>query len=336
MSLKTKSLLTPCRLKLAKNNTVFIFLGLLLISVYSLAAGTLVEKTVATVNNEPILQSDLNQLDERLEKASMIDDLLLFDQTTETLRKNKSAQLQFLINEKIIDSEVKRHNLTVTTDRVDQEIRDIAKRNNMQKEDLFKSIQMQGISIPDYQAFMKLRIERQSVVEQEVTSKIRLSEDDILAFYANESGKKNIKLAEYTLSHIFFSPQKGSPNEALDRAKKVLEQIKGGASFDSLLSKYTEEPNSSSNGFLGTFKSGEFSPDMEKSVRDLDVGETSEIVRSRSGYHIIKVTHKKMVVDPDFEKAKEKYRGILFEKVFKRQFKAWLDLKREESTIKLN
>ena len=38
----------------------------------------------------------------------------------------------------------------------------------------------------------------------------------------------------------------------------------------------------------------------------------------------------------DFEKAKEKYRGILFEKVFKRQFKAWLDLKREESTIKLN
>lgn len=336
MSLKIKNLLIPCQLKLVKNKTLFVFLSLLLMSLYSFGANVLIEKTVATVNNEPILQSDLNQLDQRLAKASMIDDLLLLDQTTDTLKKNKAAQLQFLINEKILDSEVKRHNLTVTTDRVDQEVRDIAKRNNMSKEDLYKNIQMQGISIPDYQAFMKMRIERQSVVEQEVTSKIRLSEDDILAFYANESGKKNIKIVEYTLSHIFFSPQKGSASEALERAKKVLEQIKRGSSFDSLLSKNTEEPNSSANGFLGTFKSGEFSPEMERAVRDLNEGETSDIVRSRSGYHIIKVTNKKLVVDPEFEKTKEKYRGILFEKVFKRQFKAWLDLKREESTIKIN
>jgi len=321
-------------LKPVKNNLTFIFASFLLTGFYSYAS-VLVEKTVAIVNNEPILQSDLNQLDGRLQKASMIDDLLLFDQTTDSLRKNQAAQLQFLINEKIIDSEVKRHNLTITMDRVDQEIKDIAKRNNMNKDDLFKNIQMQGISIPDYQSFMKLRIERQSVVEQEVTSKIRLSDDDILAYYANESGRKISKIVEYTLSHIFFSPQKGSPNEALERAKKVLEQIKGGASYDTLLGKNTEEQNSS-NGFLGTFKSGEFSPEMEKAVRDLNVGEISEIVRSRTGFHIIKVTNKKLVTDPEFEKTKEKYRGLLFEKVFKRQFKAWLDLKREESTIKIN
>jgi peptidyl-prolyl cis-trans isomerase SurA len=221
-------------------------------------------------------------------------------------------------------------------DRVDMEIREIAKRNNMSKDDLIRTIQSQGINIADYQAFMKQRIERQSVVEQEVTSKIRLSDEDILAFYTSDSKKTFTKINEYTLSHIFFSPEKGGPQEALSRAQEVLSQIRGSKSFDSLLTKVTEETSPSSNGFLGTFKSGEFSPDMEKAVRDLNIGEVSEIVRSRTGFHIIKLVGKKLVADPEFEKNKEKSRGLLFEKVFKRQFKAWIDLKREEASIKIN
>ncbi len=337
MYLKIKNLSIRCLWKLIRNN-YFSLLFLTIISSLNFQshAAVLVEKTVAIVNNEPVLQSDLNQLEERLRKASMIDDLLLFDQTLDGLKKNREAQLQFLINEKILDSEVKRQNMTITMDRVDQEIRDIAKRNSMSKEELFKNIQMQGISIPDYQSFMKQRIERQSIVEQEVTSKIRLSDDDILAFYANESGKKISKTVEYTLAHIYFSPQKGGPTEALERAKKVLEQIKNGIPFNTLLNKATEEPNTAPNGLLGTFKSGEFSSDMEKAVRDLNVGDTSEVVRSRTGYHILKVMNKKLVTDPEFERTKDRYRGLLFEKVFKRQFKAWLDLKREDSNIKIN
>jgi peptidyl-prolyl cis-trans isomerase SurA len=294
------------------------------------------EKTIAIVNNEPILLSDLKSLDHRLSKAAMIDDLLLFDSSPDSIKKDPKGQLQFLINERIIDSEVKRHNLAVTMERVDQEIRDIAKRNNMSKEDLIKTIQSQGINISEYQDFMKLRIERQSVVEQEVTSKIRLSDEDVLAFYTNSSGKTFVKVNEYTLSHIFFLPEKSGAKEAEQRAQKVLDLINGGASFDSLLSKHTEEENPSNNGFLGTFKTGEFSAEMERAVRDLDIGNTSNVVKSRSGYHIIKLVAKKTIPDPEFEKQRDKYRSLLFERVFKRQFKAWIDLKREEAAIKLN
>jgi peptidyl-prolyl cis-trans isomerase SurA len=296
----------------------------------------LVEKTVAIVNNEPILLSDLKQLEGRLSKSGMIDDLLLFDSTPDSLKKNTSAQLQFLINERIIDSEVKRQNLTVTMDRVDQEIREIAKRNGINKESLINTLQSQGINIADYQDFMKQRIERQSVVEQEITSKIRLSDEDVLAFYTNESGKRFKKINEYTLAHIFFSPVKGGEQEALARAERTLALLREGTSFDKLLSKTTEEEGASPNGLLGTFKSGEFSEDMEKAVRDLNVGDFSKIVKSRTGYHIIKLLAKKLVTDPEFEKSKDKYRGLLFEKVFKRQFKAWLDLKRDEASIKMN
>ncbi len=335
MFLKTNNLSIKWWLKLAKSNLA-VSLIILFIFPLGLSAVELIEKTLAIVNNEPILLSDLHQLVQRLSKSGMVDDLLLFDASTESIKKDKAAQLQFLINEKIIDSEVKRHNLAVTMDRVDIEIREIAKRNNMSKEELIKTIQSQGINIADYQAFMKQRIERQSVVEQEVTSKIRLSDEDVLAFYTSDSKKTVNKINEYTLSHIFFSPEKGGPQQALARAQEILSEIRAGKSFDSLLLKITEESNPSANGFLGTFKSGEFSPDMEKAVRDLNIGEISDIVRSRTGFHIIKLTGKKLIADPEFEKNKDKFRGLLFEKVFKRQFKAWIDMKREDATIKIN
>lgn len=335
MYLRTNNLSIKWLSKPVKNSIVATIISLSIIP-QVLSAVELVEKTLAIVNNEPILLSDLHQLEQRLSKSGMVDDLLLFDSSPEAVKKDKTSQLQFLINERIIDSEVKRHNLAVTMDRVDMEIREIAKRNNMSKDDLIKTIQSQGINIADYQSFMKQRIERQSVVEQEVTSKIRLSDEDVLAFYTSDSKKTFNKINEYTLSHIYFSPEKGGAQGALARAQAVLTQIRSGKSFDALLSKTTEEANPSANGFLGTFKSGEFSPEMEKAVRDLNIGEVSDIVRSRTGFHIIKLVSKKMVADPDFEKNKEKFRGLLFEKVFKRQFKAWIDLKRDEASIKIN
>jgi peptidyl-prolyl cis-trans isomerase SurA len=325
----------PWQSKLAKSSALLV----LIITTHlptNCFADELVEKTVALVNNEPILLSDIKQLERRLSKSSMIDDLLLFDLPIESLKKDKKAQLQFLINERIVDSEVKRNNLGVTMDRVDQEIREIAKRNNISKEDLLKTLQTQGINSSDYQSFMKQRIERQSIVEQEITSKIRLSDEDVLAFYSGQTGKKFNKINEYSISHIFFNPQKGGAEQAYSRAKGVLEQIKSGTSFEKALSKSTEETSPAAGGMLGTFKSGEFSVEMEKAVKDLNIGEVSDVVKSRSGFHILKLVQKKLIADPDFEKNKEKYRALLFEKVFKRQLKAWIDLKREEASITLN
>ena len=133
-----------------------------------------------------------------------------------------------------------------------------------------------------------------------------------------------------------FDPQKNSPKEAVEKAKVILLQIRNGKSFDSLLFNSTDENPPSENGLLGTFKSGEFSPELEAAVKDLNIGEISEVVKSRNGFHILKLINKKDISDPEFEKLKEKYRGQLFERVFKRQFKAWLDLKRDESSIKIN
>ncbi|MGE3756183.1 MAG: SurA N-terminal domain-containing protein, partial [Pseudobdellovibrionaceae bacterium] len=125
---------------------------------FTYAAPTKVDSILAIVNSEVILESDLQKLVGRLTKGGMVDELVLVDKKPEQIKNDKKAQLNVLINEKILDSEVKRLNLTVTIEKVEQEIRSIAKRNNIARNDLINALKAQGVNVSDYQDFIKTRI----------------------------------------------------------------------------------------------------------------------------------------------------------------------------------
>lgn len=308
---------------------------ILLVLIASLANAELVEKTLAIVNSEVILLSDLKSLSGKFEKGNLVDDLLFFENSPDSIKKDQKLQLEYLINEKILDSEIKRQNLSVTLEKVDQEIRDVARKNRMNKEELLVAVKQQGIDPAEYQNFIKTRIEHQSLVEQEITSKIRISDEDVLAFYHSESGTGYKQVYEFGISHIFLSPRKDSPEKAYKRAGEVLTLLKAGDSFESLVTKYSDD-NGTPDGFLGSFRSGEFSKEFELAVKEIQIGDNTGIVKSKTGFHILKLNSKKIIADPKFEKTKEAFKAQLFDKIFKRQFKNWLEIKREESFIRIN
>lgn len=308
-----------------------------LISLVALSAhAEIVEKTVAIVNSEIVLESDFKELQKRIGKPGLIDESLLFDTSIEALKNNRKAQLNYLIDEKILQSEVKRLNLTVTNDRVDSEIKDMAKRNNVSEEQLLEIIKGQGLNPTEYRAFLKESIEKRSLMDSEIISKLRISDEDALNEYLKSSPTSRPSIDEFSVSHIFFSPKKGGPEAAQKRAETVLGKLRSGENFENLAQQFSEDPNFSSGGSLGSFKSGEFLPEIEESISNLKVNETTPIVKSRMGYHIVKLTGKKLTTDPRFEKAKEAIKAKLMESSFKRQLKTWLQSKREESSIRIN
>lgn len=313
-------------------------LGLLIFSVFcfSNSFAETVDKIVAVVNNEIVLQSDYNAFSKKIDKGEMVDDLLLFGDKPESLKNSQPKKLNYLINEKILDSEIKRLSLTVTIERVEQEIRDIAKRNGVTRNELISAIKAQGMNVSDYQDFIRTRIERQSLIEQEISSKIRVSDEDIVAEYMRSNPNSAKGAFEYTLAHIVFNPKKGGPVAAKERADKVLKRIRAGESFETLAEQNSEDPNFSSDGLLGTFKTGEFNPQMEQSVQNLDPGEVSQVAQTKSGFHIIKVLSKKVGMDANFDKYKERIRSALFENAFQKHFKNWLETKKEDSFLRIN
>ncbi len=295
-----------------------------------------VEKTLAVVNSEIVLESDLKLLQKRMTKPGMVDDALLMDKSVDSLKGDRKAQLNYLINEKLIESEIKRLNLAVTNDRVEAEFKDMAKRNNVPEAELENILKGQGITASEYKVFLKEKIEKQSLMDQEIISKLRISDDDALNEYLKNNPNSRPSIDEFSVAHIFFSPKKGGSESAYKRAETVLAKLRNGESFETLAEQYSEDPNFSSGGTLGTFKSGEFLPEIEEAISNLKVGETTGIVKSRLGFHIVKLTGKKLTTDPKFEKAKERIKAQLLETSFKRQLKFWLQNKRDESFVRIN
>jgi len=300
------------------------------------AQAEIVERIVATVNNEIILESDFKELQHKLKTPALIDETMLLGKSIDDLKKDRKTQLEYLINEKIMASEIKRLNHSVTMERVEQEIRDMAKKNNVSVNEVLAAFKAQGISTSEYQTFLKDKIEKQALIESEIISKLRISDDDALAEYLKKNPENKSSVNEFTIAHIYFNPKKGGAEAALSRAQAVLTKLRSGENFETLAEQNSEDPNFTSGGLLGTFKSGEFLKELEDSIQNLSAGQTSPVVKSRMGFHIVKLLNKKLTTDPKFEKEKEKIKSTLFEQNFKRQMKNWLVSKREESFVRIN
>lgn len=327
--MRVATLLT--KLTIAKISVLFILL-------LPFAAGAdVIERIVAIVNNEIVTLSDINKYAERLKTGGLTDDLLIPDETTkQAVLTDRDKLLQKMIDEKLIDSEVKRQNLTVPIERVEQEVRTIAKRNGISRDQLREAITGRGVQFSEYQDFLKTGLERQALIEKAVTSKIKLTEQDVLNHYAQTSKGASDQTFEYTLAHALFLNAKGGPQAARQRAELFARRIRDGNSFEKLAGEVSEDPNFEAGGLLGTFKSGEFLKELEQAAQPLNAGDVSGIVETKTGFHVLKVLGKKLVPDPRFEQEKEKIHQALYEQAYKRQLQSWLEQLRIDAFIRIN
>ena len=95
-------------------------------------------------------------------------------------------------------------------------------------------------------------------------------------------------------------------SKALNRIKDVQQQLKDGADFAELARKYSEDPESKKRGGdLGFFLKGWMVPEFEKAAFALDVGQTSDIVETQFGYHLIHVEEKRAAQKVQFDDVKD-------------------------------
>ena len=296
----------------------------------------LLNKIVASVgSSEVVLLSDLNSFSARLDKQGAIDETILLGESIGTLRENKSGQLQYLIREKILDVEIKRLGLSASDSQVEGEVSQMAKRSGLDAEQFGQQLASQGYSMDEYKAILKSRIERQSLFEREIISKLRITDEDAYGVYQAQNPNNRPTVGEFTIAQIFFSNRKGGSGEAQARAEAALKRYKSGEKFETLANQVDETPGANPDGYLGAFKSGEFVPQLENAVIRLNDSEVSGILRGPNGFHIIKLISKKTVPDPNFLKVKEQIKGRLVQQNFERQLKNWFELKKSDSAVKV-
>jgi peptidyl-prolyl cis-trans isomerase C len=162
---------------------------------------------------------------------------------------------------------------------------------------------------PDFEAqleFLTLQALRNLYVEHAVVN--ALTEAEI------EQGYQTLVVANFKPApqvrarHILV--------ETEDEAKKIIEQLKGGAAFEEL-AKQSKDPSGQNGGDLGFFGEGQMVPEFEKAAFALEPGKITETpVQSQFGWHVIKVEEKRMSAPPALAEVEGQLRNYLVRQKF--------------------
>jgi len=147
----------------------------------------------------------------------------------------------------------------------------------------------------------KRKIEYVMLDKARLLSQVLVSPEELRAYYNDHQEQYRVP-EEVKVSHILIKAP--APNadgkvdekgvgEAQKKAEDILKQLKGGAKFEDLAKKYSEDPGSGKQGGeLGWIGRGRTVPEFEKAAFSLPVGQLSDLVKSSYGFHIIRVEDK--------------------------------------------
>jgi hypothetical protein len=174
--------------------------------------------------------------------------------------KAKLAQLKNdlitqLENNMLIEQQAKQMGITVSNKEIDDQFNQLVQ--NAGGIDKVKATldKLYGWSVDDFKAKI-----RDSLLQQKVGNKI-------------------------TTDESLNAPAKA-------QAQDILKQLQAGGDFAALAQKYSQDGSAANGGDLGLFSKGQLDPDFEAAAFALQPGQTSGIVKTQYGYHIIKVTDK--------------------------------------------
>lgn len=240
---------------------------------------------VAKVNGEGITEEEFDsdfQVFKRIYEQQLGEDAL--SQTgedgralEETLKENI---VEKLIMERLVEKEAKDMNIEVTQEEIEDQMEqyitmmegqekfdEFLKSNQLSKEFFEENLRKELLFNKHREAFMN----NTSIDEKEAKDYFEANKDDLVVVKA---------------SHILVKTE--------DEGKKVLDRLKAGEDFAKLAEEVSiDKASASQGGSIGYFAKGDMIAEIEEAAFALNAGETSGLVKTEVGYHIILVEDKK-------------------------------------------
>ncbi|MFZ0759108.1 MAG: peptidylprolyl isomerase [Candidatus Sulfotelmatobacter sp.] len=333
----------------------------------ALAAGQtdqVVEEIVARVNGQIITLSEFQRSKDQVRDDAKQQDPANADKLYTEREKDV---LRDLIDQQLLLEKGNDLGITGDTDlikRLDQMRKDM-KLDTM--EDLEKAATAQGISYEDFKQNIRNQIITQKVIGQEVGSRLTITPEEEQKFY--DEHKDELKQPEsIRLSEILIAPKKlvaansaaptsarnGDPNASAAgdpeknpdvandpaalaaaevKANDLLKQIRAGANFEDIAKKYSDGPSAAQGGDLGEFKRGTLAKELEDKTFAMKAGEVTDVIRTKQGYVILKVTEHQTAGIPALKDVEPRIENAIYYQKLEPAVRAYLTKLREEASI---
>lgn len=249
----------------------------------------------------------------------------------------RKKALEDLINRELLYQEGLKQKISIDSHLVDKQL-ELIKKMYSDEKTFSDKLSFMHLS----ESEMKLQIEKNLIVRRFINEKIAreilVSEEESRDFY--KKNMKKFRLAEkIRASHILIkvSPDAPQPEKAEARKKieTILKRIRNGEKFAALAKKFSEGPSGGSGGELGYIERKKMAKPFSDTAFSLKPGETSDIIETRLGFHLIKVLDKKPERDSTYEEAKKEIDRLLGQKKMNESIKSCLEKLRLSARIEI-
>ncbi len=295
-----------------------------------------VERIVAVVNEDILLQSELNErIRPLLPQLQQIPDATTRQQRLDELRRQ---MLNMMIDEELIKQEAHKLKITVSDKDLELAVADVMRKNNLTREQLDSALRQEGKDILSYkETILRPQLLRLRVLNIQVRSRIMVGDEEIRAHYQKNLRALGVE-TKVRANHLFVAlPLEATAAQIAERkrfAKSLVEKIKAGASFAEMARKYSEDSvTRQEGGDLGYFGRGTLPASIEEVVFAMKKGEIRGPMLAERGFHLIQLVDKKESMARSINEVKDELREQIYMQKMEKATTAWLAEVRKRSHI---
>ncbi len=306
------------------------------------------KKVAAVINGNEVTMTQLNQfagtnqlvMSIYRQNKAFAQVILQSEPGQKLLEKYREKKLQDLIRQRLIIQEAKDRDLTLSQSKKDQlfqqHIQSVKQQNQLNDDQLEQALQKQGIeSLDQYKEVFLQRNQDQLLINElrkQVTKDVSVSEDKIEEYYNNN--KKQFQVDQQVkASQILIKTNNKEESKAKEEIQSIKEQINSGKSFTEMAKQHSEGPYADKGGQLGFITKGQISEEFDKVAFNLNKGEISDPVKTKYGYHLIKVSDKKEAGVKSLEEVKDSIRQQLANEKKNKQWDEFVSKLRKNADI---
>jgi len=186
--------------------------------------------------------------------------------------------------------------LDVDDESLNNAISNVANGNGMDIMQFRRALESSGMPFVEYRERIRKEMIISRLQQRQVYRKINVTDQEIADFLANQELRDRTN-EEYRLQHLLLVVPEAASGETIQkiksRAEDIMSQLNSGADFAQMAIANSDGQQALEGGDLGWRKLAEIPSIFAEFITKMKVGELSNIVRSPSGFHIIKLAEKR-------------------------------------------
>lgn len=256
-----------------------------LLAAAPLMAAQVLDRIVAVVNDDVVLQSELEQEVATIAAQLRQRNIAMPDEQTLTRQV-----LERLIMQRLQLAVAERNGIRVDEATLNAAVQRIAEQNNLSLSQFRATLENEGFDYSTFRDNLRNEIILTRLHQRQAENRVSVSPQEIEEYLASQGGSNT---TEYLVGHILIAMPENASAEQVQRARQRAEEVHGllvaGGNLAQLAASYSDSPTALDGGSLGWRSQGELPTLFASQVPQLAVGETGQIVQSPSGFHLIQL-----------------------------------------------